>query len=214
MCEQCNNRGQCNGFTGQCDCEFPASGLSCRQYDCLNDCNNNGICDHGRNNSLGYGVCNCFTSKGRPAYEGLDCSIPVCPWNPANKKNTTCTGRGICVNGTCVCHPGFGDSFIHRELKPPEDMTFGIRVPTDWNDMFIAGCGWDAEKQEYQEYNRGPKPADPTTGKAAVPVCEPVFIADCGDLLFQFAATAKWAPALLTIAAAWLTYELVDRRHP
>ena len=42
VCEQCNNRGTCNGYTGQCDCEFPASGESCREYDCLNDCNGNG----------------------------------------------------------------------------------------------------------------------------------------------------------------------------
>ena len=165
VCEQCNNRGTCNGYTGQCDCQFPTSGESCREYDCLNDCNDNGICDHTRNNSLGYGVCECFTKDGRPAYEGLDCSIPVCPWNPANEKNLTCYDRGICVNGTCVCHPGYGDSFVPQELSAPDGGLFGIRIPTDWDGTPIPGCGYDEENDAYSEAFRGAKTGRSYHGK-------------------------------------------------
>ena len=213
VCDQCNNRGICNGFTGSCECQFPASGESCRAFDCLNDCNGNGICDHSRNNSLGYGVCECFTQQGRPAYEGLDCSIPVCPWNPANKKNDTCSSRGICVNGTCVCHPGYGDSFIHRELRPPEGALYGIRVPTDYDDNPILGCGYDEEKEEWSPAWRGPKEANPETGVPQLPECEPIFIADCGDVLFTFAGAGLYgAPWVFAIALAWIAYDVLDRR--
>ena len=215
VCEQCNNRGTCNGYTGQCDCEFPASGESCREYDCLNDCNGNGVCDHGRNNSLGYGVCECFALDGRPAYTGLDCSIPVCPYNPANKKNLTCMDRGICVNGTCVCHPGFGDSFVHIELKPAEGDLYGIRIPTDFDLNPIPGCGYDAENDAYNDLFRGPKPADPVTGLPAMPVCEPIYVADCGDMFYTFAGTnaVHGAPLFLALAIAWLGYEILDPRR-
>ena len=213
VCDQCNNRGICNGFTGSCECQFPASGESCRAFDCFNDCNGNGICDHSRNNSLGYGVCECFTQQGRPAYEGLDCSIPVCPWNPANKKNDTCSSRGICVNGTCVCHPGYGDSFIHRELRPPEGALYGIRVPTDYDDNPILGCGYDEEKEEWSPAWRGPKEANPETGVPQLPECEPIFIADCGDVLFTFAGAGLYgAPWVFAIALAWIAYDVLDRR--
>jgi hypothetical protein len=212
VCEQCNNRGQCNGFTGQCDCEFPASGLSCREYDCLNDCNGNGICDHGRNNSLGYGVCECFTRLDRPAYEGLDCSVPVCPWNPANTKNTTCNDRGVCVNGTCVCHPGYGDSFVHRQLRPPDDLLYGIRIATDYNDVPVPGCGYDEKNDAYSGAFRGPQPGDPVTGRAPLPPCQPIFVADCGDLFFTFAAAPERFSMFASLAVAWLAYELLDRR--
>lgn len=212
VCEQCNNRGSCNGYTGQCDCQFPASGESCREYDCLNDCNGNGICDHARNNSLGYGICECFTKDGRPAYEGLDCSIPVCPWNPANEKNLTCYDRGICVNGTCVCHPGYGDSFVHMELSPPDGGLLGIRIPTDWDGTPIPGCGYDEENDAYSEAFRGPRPADPISGRPALPECEPLWVSDCGDVFFTFAGapTLYGMPLIIALALTWMANEILD----
>ena len=50
------------------------------------------------------------------------------------------------MNGTCVCHPGYGDSFVHRELSAPDGGLFGIRIPTDWDGTPIPGCGYDEEK--------------------------------------------------------------------
>jgi hypothetical protein len=214
VCNQCNNRGSCNGYTGQCECEFPASGPSCREYDCLNDCNGNGVCDHYRTNTLGYGRCECFTSDGRPAYTGLDCSIPVCPYNPSNKKETTCSDRGICVNGTCVCHPGYGDSFIHNELRPPDGGLYGVRVPTDADLNPLPGCGYDAVSQTFSKDLRGPKPADPVSGTPALPECQPVYVADCGGMLYDFAGAKAiyGAPLLFAVAAVWFAYEIGDPR--
>ena len=57
VCDQCNNRGIVQRVHRiSASAQFPASGESCRAYDCLNDCNGNGVCDHCRTNSLGYGV--------------------------------------------------------------------------------------------------------------------------------------------------------------
>ena len=53
-CFQCTGRGVCNGFTGECMCTFPAGGPSCNQYECLNDCNGNGVCDKTTANDQGY----------------------------------------------------------------------------------------------------------------------------------------------------------------
>lgn len=215
VCNQCNNRGTCNGYTGQCECEFPASGPSCREYDCLNDCNGNGVCDNYRTNALGYGRCECFTVDGRAAYTGLDCSIPVCPANPSDKKETTCNDRGICVNGTCVCHPGYGDSFIYNELRPPDGGLYGIRIPTDANLNPLPGCGYDAENDAYDDSLRGPKPADPVTGRPALPQCQPIYVADCGGILYDFAgAKAVYgAPLFFAVTMVWVAYEFGDRRR-
>ena len=88
------------------------------------------------------------------------------------------------MNGTCVCHPGFGDSFVHIELKPAEGDLYGIRIPTDFDLNPIPGCGYDAENDAYNDLFRGPKPADPVTGLPAMPVCEPIYVADCGDMFY------------------------------
>jgi len=215
VCNQCNNRGTCNGYTGQCECEFPASGPSCREYDCLNDCNGNGVCDNYRTNALGYGRCECFTVDGRAAYTGLDCSIPVCPANPSAKKETTCNDRGICVNGTCVCHPGYGDSFIYNELRPPDGGLYGIRIPTDANLNPLPGCGYDAENDAYDVAFRGPKPADPVSGRPALPECQPIYVADCGGMLYDFAGAKAiyGAPLFFAIAMVWVAYEFGDPRR-
>ena len=215
VCNQCNNRGTCNGYTGQCECEFPASGPSCREYDCLNDCNGNGVCDNYRTNALGYGRCECFTVDGRAAYTGLDCSIPVCPANPSAKKETTCSDRGICVNGTCVCHPGYGDSFIYNELRPPDGGLYGIRIPTDANLNPLPGCGYDAENDAYDVAFRGPKPADPVSGRPALPECQPIYVADCGGMLYDFAGAKAiyGAPLFFAIAMVWVAYEFGDPRR-
>ena len=215
VCNQCNNRGTCNGYTGQCECEFPASGPSCREYDCLNDCNGNGVCDNYRTNALGYGRCECFTVDGRAAYTGLDCSIPVCPANPSAKKETTCSDRGICVNGTCVCHPGYGDNFIYNELRPPDGGLYGIRIPTDANLNPLPGCGYDAENDAYDVAFRGPKPADPVSGRPALPECQPIYVADCGGMLYDFAGAKAiyGAPLFFAIAMVWVAYEFGDPRR-
>jgi hypothetical protein len=112
-----------------------------------------------------------------------------------------------------VCHPGYGDSFIHRELRPPEGALYGIRVPTDYDDNPILGCGYDEEKEEWSPAWRGPKEANPETGVPQLPECEPIFIADCGDVLFTFAGAGLYgAPWVFAIALAWIAYDVLDRR--
>ena len=119
------------------------------------------------------------------------------------------------MNGTCVCHPGFGDSFVHIELKPAEGDLYGIRIPTDFDLNPIPGCGYDVENDAYNDLFRGPKPADPVTGLPAMPVCEPIYVADCGDMFYTFAGTnaVHGAPLFLALAIAWLGYEILDPRR-
>jgi hypothetical protein len=126
----------------------------------------------------------------------------------------TCSDRGICVNGTCVCHPGYGDSFIHEELRPPDRGLYGVRIPTDADLKPLPGCGYDPVLETFDNNLRGPKPADPVSGRAALPECQPIYVADCGGILYDFAgAKAVYgAPLLFAVAAVWFMYEVGDPR--
>ncbi|XRA97314.1 EGF-like, conserved site [Pycnococcus provasolii] len=176
-CFQCTNRGVCNGFTGQCECVFPAGGPSCNQFECLNDCNNNGVCDKTTANEQGYGTCKCHMAQGRPAYTGIDCAVSVCPAQNVTISKGTCNSRGICVNGTCVCHPGYGDSFLHRIINKDTDEEQRIPIYLDGTDI--------------------PKVLGPD-GKERL-VEEPIMVGDCGDVAFVFAGVGK-AQWLLAMA--------------
>ena len=96
-------RGACNGFTGQCECNYPASGVDCKETECRNDCNDVGECGKFNiNPDTGYGACTCNLRENSDqlAFSGDDCGIPLCI--------NGCNAQGNCVNGTCVCYPGFG----------------------------------------------------------------------------------------------------------
>ena len=114
-----------------------------------------------------------------------------------------------------MCHPGFGDSFVHMELKADEGGLYGIRIATDFDMNPIPGCGDDEENDAYDERFRGPRPADPISGLPAMPACEPVYVADCGDVFFTFAGTHALysAPLFFALAVAWFGYEILDPRQ-
>jgi hypothetical protein len=189
-CEQCGENGECDGASGACACVFPASGPACDQFACLNDCSGHGVCDTARADaSTGYGVCACAQVDGIAVYEGADCSVAVCPAN--NSTNTggappgpPCSGAGTCVLGRCVCYPGFGDSFFYRaDSVDGEDIP--RRIPVAANGTALPGCGFEGS-----------------------PGCEPVYVGDCGGLLFvpgaaRRAAAPRHALALALAALAW-----------
>ena len=61
----CDARGDCNFATGECTCtQLGASGSSCSEMVCLNDCWGQGECERAT------GVC--FCSEG---WSGIDCGI-------------------------------------------------------------------------------------------------------------------------------------------
>ena len=109
-------RGECDGYIGQCRCNYPASGADCKQTECRNDCNGVGECDKQLTNpDTGYGTCSCMLREGTEelAFGGDDCGIPLCI--------NGCNSQGNCVNGTCVCYPGFG---YPAGLDPLEDCSY------------------------------------------------------------------------------------------
>ena len=187
-CDQCGTKGSCDGLTGACTCVFPASGPACDQAACLNGCSGHGVCDTASPDPLtGYGTCTCDSVDGVPAYSGVDCSVAVCPFNPSGGKlrgeTTPCSGHGTCVLGQCVCYPGFGDSFYYRAVSVP-GQDVGLLIPITANGTDIPGCGFEG-----------------------TPECDPVYVADCGGLLFVPAAAPGLRPpaaaAWLAAAAAW-----------
>ena len=115
VCLHCTGFGTCDGYTGVCTCNFPASGPSCAQLECLNACSGHGVCDHLTPNSVNYGTCLCDTLNGAPVYGGLDCSTALC--NVAANSTLASLGgnmcnEGTCINGTCMCYPAFGDTLL------------------------------------------------------------------------------------------------------
>ncbi|XP_070560318.1 teneurin-3-like [Ptychodera flava] len=85
----CNGRGQC--MNGVCRCDEDSQGNNCTVAfrPCPNDCSGHGDC----NNSTG--VCNCHASWWKD-----DCSEVEC-------EDLSCSGLGICRNGTCECDTGW-----------------------------------------------------------------------------------------------------------
>ena len=189
LCDQCGARGSCDGATGACACVPPASGPACDQAACLNGCSGHGVCDTANADpTTGYGTCTCDTVDGALAYEGTDCSIAVCAFNPSggairSLASPPCSGAGTCVLGKCLCYPGFGDSFYYKaQAVPGEDAP--MRIPVAEDGSALPNCGFEA-----------------------TPGCEPVYVNDCGGLMFIPGAAAGLRPpgafAWLVLAAAW-----------
>ena len=193
VCDQCGAGGTCDGATGACACVFPASGPACDQFACLNGCSGHGVCDTSvADPDTGYGICTCDTVNGTAVYTGADCSVAVCPSNPTaggTSSSVPCSGRGTCILGACVCYPGFGDSFLARTQRVAGS-DVPIYIPIDRNGADIEGCGYEGG-----------------------PGCEPVYVADCGSLLFvpgaapraAAAAAARMLAAALAAALLLLT---------
>ena len=194
ICYQCSERGTCNGFTGQCECDFPASGLSCEFTECLNKCNGKGTCDRRNQNSLGFGTCLCDLKDGIPAYVGLDCSTPICPKQNITISDEVCNGRGTCVDGECVCYPGFSDSYLHRIVTDEDDETdVGVRVPVDVDGIDLPINFVKCPREEFDALLPEGYSERQYLGVYAgcYDMDQFVYIGDCGGVQFQFAKAAE-----------------------
>ncbi|CAD7960872.1 unnamed protein product [Amoebophrya sp. A25] len=89
----CGKNGEC--VEGQCKCADGWQGIGCREPAC-NNCNGRGLCTF-----LDSGEPGCICNKG---FSGSQCeksafSAKECPGD--------CNGRGMCLDGRCVCKTGF-----------------------------------------------------------------------------------------------------------
>ena len=81
-------------------------------FGCPNKCSRNGTCTP-------LGICSCNNG-----FTGGDCSIRTCPSAAAFSdvadavdvahRNLPCSGKGTCVNGTCLCSAGFTGTACER----------------------------------------------------------------------------------------------------
>ena len=201
-CTQCSGAGVCNGLTGDCTCFYPASGVNCGQFSCLNNCNGNGQCLYNKKitsgPNKGYGTCKCnLNSKGLPAYTGDDCSIPICPTNPSapapsaplpTSPGAVCNGVGTCQNGNCVCFPGFGDSFINVIYipDPVNNPNAYMKIPAYVDNSTTPatitpspGCGYNPALLN---------PWNPGAIDPAMCANGTTYVNDCGEILFVLGA--------------------------
>jgi len=179
ICEHCSGRGEC--VDGTCtNCAYPSSGLSCE--------NKAGLCT----------TCTCYEDVGETPPEDLDCNIIIdtdCVSNPSVPTSAECAGNGFCVEGACICYPGFTDSMLITRVGD-------ARIPAKYapNGTVIPApeCGYDADSET--KWN-----ADLVTD-----ACEPVYIADCGGFLYQLAGSRRRDLFAVFVLIA-LTFEIVLR---
>lgn len=104
-------------------------------FGCPNKCSRNGICTP-------LGICAC--NKG---FGGGDCSIRTCPSGVAFSdvagaidnahKNLQCSGKGMCINGNCVCSAGFTGSACERSKEDKLSRTCQGEIPLD-TSLFLV----------------------------------------------------------------------------
>jgi hypothetical protein len=183
-CAFCSHgRGVCNGLAGACLCNatLQASGADCSQASCLHQCSGHGTCNPVLINDQGFGTCTCDAN-----FAGDDCSSSICPINnstSASAAGLPCSNNGHCVGGVCICNPGFGDSIMYVPIVVASSAVGAImESPIFFNGSPIPGCGFEG-----------------AVG------CQPVYVGDCGSLLYvPGAARRALPPSLALLLLAWL----------
>merc|ERR1711871_1477091 len=83
-----------------------ASASAFQRMLCLNNCSNNGVCQHET------GTCTCFHG-----FSGDDCSTQVCP--------NDCSGHGTCKGNKCVCDKQWGSEDCSEQACPNDCSGYG-----------------------------------------------------------------------------------------
>lgn len=139
----CSGVGVCSH--GQCMCPLGRTGATCERPTCANGCSGHGFCK-----ASGECVCeagwsgfDCSTlglppngcgAHGTPdlkrmvckcasGWSGAACDERTCPGLP-----TPCSDRGLCVNGTCYCHPSASGPGCENPACPNECSQNGMCV--------------------------------------------------------------------------------------
>jgi len=177
LCNHCSGRGTC--LNGACDCDYPASGVQCE--DAAGQCT----------------TCECYDSVFNvTAPEELGCLTgdiqTECPKNPSIPSASECAGNGVCMSGgICNCYPGFTESMV---VTRAGDARIPARLDPNGTVVPAPECGYDADLDT--KYNPS----------AVTSACEPVYIADCGDFLYQVAGSPVFH-LMLTFIIVVLTFE-------
>merc|ERR1712072_51679 len=130
--EECSGVGTCDQKTGKCQCYDGYSGDACQRTVCPNDCSGAGRCKTQKQivvdvanadssfyidtSSHAYTAFDAEKSLGCVCDQnraGPDCSIKLCPStaDPMGGHGASmgreCSGRGLCVAGSCNCFAGY-----------------------------------------------------------------------------------------------------------
>ena len=111
------------------------------------------------------------------------------------------------MDGSCVCYPGFSDSYLHRVVADDDDETdVGVRVPVDvdGNDFPINFVKCAPEEYEALLPEGYTERQYLGVYAGCYDTDQFVYIGDCGGIQFQFAKAAETrvAGALFVALAA------------
>jgi hypothetical protein len=118
--ENCNQQGLCHN-DGKCYCNPGLGGRDCSTpMPCPEGCTLHGICKYGR----------CFC---QPGYSGLNCSVPInaearadaaiakSKYKLAKVCPNQCSHNGFCLEGKCLCQPGYDGVDCSRVIIGNDD---------------------------------------------------------------------------------------------
>ena len=137
----CSGVGTC--VHGACMCPNGRTGATCERPTCANGCSGHGFCKASGECvcEAGWGGFDC-SALGLPAggcgphgtpdlkrlvckcesgWTGASCNERTCPGTP-----TPCSARGLCVNGTCYCHPSASGPGCENPACPNECSQNGL----------------------------------------------------------------------------------------
>jgi len=122
---ECGNRGTCDRNSGECECNEGFTGAGCARMACPNDCSGHGTCEHiedlatdeydkriAGTSGVTYAswdqekIMGC---KCDPYYEGMDCSLRMCPRgdDPVTSSVTTTMKQVITLGSDDAAHDFF-----------------------------------------------------------------------------------------------------------
>ena len=118
--ENCNQQGLCH-HDGKCYCNPGLGGRDCSTtVPCPEGCTDHGICKYGR----------CFC---QPGYSGLNCTVPInaeakadaaiakAKYKVAKVCPNQCSHNGFCLEGKCLCQPGYDGVDCSRVIIGNDD---------------------------------------------------------------------------------------------